>query len=1063
MWPGVVSGWATDGRRRVAVSLDGTIASAVTGNARLVVAGCLLTSLVFAAGLPALETDTSLEQFDTETEERAALEVANERFEERDENTTAVQIVIDDDNALEREALLEGLALQQRIHEDERIEPTLVDERATVGVENVIATAIIRLETADELEDEADELEDDAADIAARIDELARDLETIESLQADYEALNRSHERGEIDAETYEAEAAEIEAAISDTIQGATADLDAEQTDEFERAAATLQGIEAERAALEVAHEAGNVSDATYEAEREQLDADREGAIEDGSQWVFAEELTTLREAGERLEDEREALQRIDQPPLEAQIEALERADEAAVERAIALVLADDGPGSEEALRLLPASYEPGSTTADERLLVVTQSLDRAGAPGERDEAVVDGQLALEELVGEWQDDDPVVFGFGLVEAEVDGAVSDSIWLVGPLALVLVLCTLSLAYRDVLDIVLGLIGMATVLAWTLGFAGWAGFAFTQAFVAVPVLLIGLSIDYAIHVFMRYRERRADPADGDDVAGSMAFALAGVGLALCWVTATTALGFLANLVSPIAPIRDFGVVSAFGILSSLVVFGAMIPALKVELDSALEARGYDRKRRVLGRSNRLAAGLRVGSTLARRAPLVVIVCALLVLAGGVYGAVQVDTTFEEESFLSDEPPAWTERIGVVDPEDYRMKAALAHLEANYQRDDGRVQIVLTGDVTEGNTLQRVALAEAYADSSDAVYVLPGGEADVRSPLSAMAETAAESDSFNATFQLADRTGDGVPDQNLLGLYDGLHETNPEAGADVVYRDDSGADESIRLVVGIDSSVSNDEMVAEMRTMAAILEGSADPDEFDDDLAMADDRGEEPLGAQTAGEAVATGTPIVTYALERTLFTSVVTGLAVALVAVSGVLALGFRRSGHGATLGVITTVPVVVALGATLATMALFGVPFNVLTGMVASLTIGLGIAYAIHVSIRYVRELERTTSPWTALDRALTLTGGALAGSVLTTVVGFGVLVVATVPLLRQFGLVTAVTIWFAFLTSVLVLPTLLAVWTRWLAPERYRHPDLSMSLWGVERLGSAREQADGD
>jgi len=104
--------------------------------------------------------------------------------------------------------------------------------------------------------------------------------------------------------------------------------------------------------------------------------------------------------------------------------------------------------------------------------------------------------------------------------------------------------------------------------------------------------------------------------------------------------------------------------------------------------------------------------------------------------------------------------------------------------------------------------------------------------------------------------------------------------------------------------------------------------------------------------------------------------------------------------------------------------------------MITSLTIGLGVAYSIHLSERYTQELERSGSVWAAMETAVTGTGGALLGSAATTVGGFGVLVFAILPPLQQFGLITGLTIIYAFLGSVFVLPSLLVVWTKYAGPE---------------------------
>jgi len=80
---------------------------------------------------------------------------------------------------------------------------------------------------------------------------------------------------------------------------------------------------------------------------------------------------------------------------------------------------------------------------------------------------------------------------------------------------------------------------------------------------------------------------------------MAVALGSVGVALVYVTTTTVIGFLSNLTSPLGVFRELGVVSAIGIVATLLVFGLLVPALKVELDELLERRGIDRLKPAIG--------------------------------------------------------------------------------------------------------------------------------------------------------------------------------------------------------------------------------------------------------------------------------------------------------------------------------------------------------------------------------------------------------------------------------------------------------------------------------
>ena len=132
------------------------------------------------------------------------------------------------------------------------------------------------------------------------------------------------------------------------------------------------------------------------------------------------------------------------------------------------------------------------------------------------------------------------------------------------------------------------------------------------------------------------------------------------------------------------------------------------------------------------------------------------------------------------------------------------------------------------------------------------------------------------------------------------------------------------------------------------------------------------------------------------------------------------------------LGVITTVPVALVVVWSFGIMWAVGIPFGPITATVAALAVGIGIPYMIHVTHRYEEDRIRSDSANDAIESTLTHTGGALAGSAMTTIFGFGILMTSTTIPFRQFGFVTAYTILLSLLAAILVLPSMLVVWDRW-------------------------------
>jgi len=699
-------------------------------------------------------------------------------------------------------------------------------------------------------------------------------------------------------------------------------------------------------------------------------------------------------------------------PTLDEQIAAIERLSQREIDAVVQELLGKEG--NSDAFVFVPTDYERGSTTASSTMVVVFQSVDGEYPVTAAPEHVVESQLAVEELAADHHDDVAVV-GSGILTDEEQRALEDTMSVVGPVALLLVVLVLALAYRDLVDLLFGIGGILLVQLWTFGSLGWLGVAFNPVLIAVPVLLIGLAIDFCIHVFMRYRESRTDAIAGESAADTgietaMKGGLAGVGVTLVWVTVTTSIGFLSNLASPVRPIQELGLIAGIGIVGSFVVFVLFLPPLKVEVDGALEGLGFDRAKRPLGTGGgRVGHALAVGSRAARRTPVAVVVAVLLVTALTTVAAVNVSTSWGAEDNMIDGTPGWTDHLpGGLQPGEYDAKDDLDYANEHYVRHGSEVELLVEGDVAGPGTLQRVAAARERATDQDAVVTLASGEPSSTDPLTTMRRVAAEHDGFAESFGAADTTGDGVPDTNVEALYDELFAVAPDRADEVLHRED-GEYVALRMAVSVDPEADGGAVDEQLDAVGAELE--------------------------TDGTAVTvTGEPIVGHIIQQHLLGTLLRSLAITLAAVLALLTVGFRVVHGSATLGVVTLLPVVFAVSWIIGTMYVLGYPLSVLNAIIASLTIGIGIDYSLHVSERFRDELARFGSVEEALARTVRGTGGALLGSAATTGIGFGVLALAIHPPLQQFGTITAIMIGYAFLGAVLVLPSLLALWARYVA-----------------------------
>jgi len=711
-----------------------------------------------------------------------------------------------------------------------------------------------------------------------------------------------------------------------------------------------------------------------------------------------------------------------DPPTLDEQIAALESRSDSEVQALVERVLDPDAsaPGAQDGdpYQFLPSSYERGDATADARITFVFQVDDGTG-DGDPTEAWA-AQVAADELVEE-RFDDGFVFGQGIVDDASTRAFGDSFAIITPVALVLVLLALGFAYRDLVDVLVGVLGIAVVLLWLSGVQGWLAIPSSQLLIAVPFLLVGLSIDYSLHVIMRYREAREGDLRTDD--GSVGrrdpttatrLGVAGVVFALGAATVSTSIGFLSNVVSPLSAIQDFAVLCAAGILATFVVFGAFVPALKLGVERLLVRVGFERQRSAVGLEGGFLNGaLERVVDVSRRAPLAVVVVALLLGTAGAYGATGIDTEFNQADFLPQDAPDWAKTTlpDSIAPGDYDVRENAAYLGDNFrQRGDGSQAAVLLRDgVTDPATLAALDDASTNVDRDGTIVVRSDDTAAVDGPHTLLRAVAAENDTVAAAIADRDDDDDGLPDRDVAAVYDLAYDAAPDRASETLARDDDGTYTSARVVVGVVGDASAQSVASDVRAFAAQVESGA------------------PVSA------VATGGPVVTATLQDALLETLVEAFAVTL-AVILVFLVGIYWWRHGVPdLGVIALVPVVVALAWLLGTMRVLDIPFNSETAVITSLAIGLGADYAIHLSERIVEERRRNADLDAALVAAVTGTGGALVGSAVTTASGFGVLALALSPPLQRFGLVTGLAIVYAFVACLVLLPSLVVLRERYL------------------------------
>ena len=148
------------------------------------------------------------------------------------------------------------------------------------------------------------------------------------------------------------------------------------------------------------------------------------------------------------------------------------------------------------------------------------------------------------------------------------------------------------------------------------------------------------------------------------------------------------------------------------------------------------------------------------------------------------------------------------------------------------------------------------------------------------------------------------------------------------------------------------------------------------------------------------------------------------LLAGLLAVGLVLALVFRNLRRA----LVPMIPIALATGWSALILFLIGIPLNPMSATLGTLVIAISTEFSVLLSERFRQERAAGHELQAALLRTYRSTGAAVLASGITAIVGFGVLIVSDITMLRDFGFVTIIDLSVSLGGVLLVLPAVIAL-----------------------------------
>ncbi len=538
-----------------------------------------------------------------------------------------------------------------------------------------------------------------------------------------------------------------------------------------------------------------------------------------------------------------------------------------------------------------------------------------------------------------------------------------------PYAVLVLVAILFFAFRNIVGVIVPLATAGLSIFWTLGFMAWLKFPINVVTAIIPALLIAIGSTEDTHMISEYYLELIKGHVKKDAVKRMVKRLA---LPILLTSFTTALGFSTLATNKITILRQFGIVSSFGLAINFIITIVVVPIilhlLKVPKhlsgSAGSSSPGSDSKK-----WGALDSMLRkIGNIdLSKKFAITAITSFLVGLSIIGCFRLQINTDFvsyfKESSFIRKRSKSIHENLA---------GGLNFYTVIETEKEDG---------VLEPKVLRQIARLERYLNDT--------GKFDktisITDHLSVM----------NREMNAGDKKFQHVPDSKESAVQYLLMMDDEDIEK---YLDYERAAANIVVRHNITSS---SELRRELKKIMAYCRDNMSPD----------------IKVKVTGEGI-----LINNAADA-MARGQATSLGLALGAIFIIMSILFLSIKAGFLSLIPNFLPIVFNFGI----MGWAGIPLNTGTCMVAAIALGIAVDDTIHFMARYHREMKESLDQKKAMYNSLLGEGKPIMFTSVALAFGFIILVLSNFNPTIQFGFLSAIVMLTAYLSDMFVTPTLMA------------------------------------
>jgi hydrophobe/amphiphile efflux-3 (HAE3) family protein len=510
------------------------------------------------------------------------------------------------------------------------------------------------------------------------------------------------------------------------------------------------------------------------------------------------------------------------------------------------------------------------------------------------------------------------------------------------IAIILVSVVLFFFQRTFKGIIIALLPTAFSIALTFGILGIIQPQLTLLSISIVALLLGLGVDYSVHMMNRFAEEQSTK---DDIERTEII-LKTTGKAILLSTITTMIGFASLMISSMSPIVVFGFGCSIGILFAFFSTMLLTPSLSVILKY--------KKDGSIPNWSKFADII-----LNNKSRIIIIAVFFALMSLIVLPQTKTDVNYFE-----------------LAPEGLPEIEKLIEYSDNFG--GANFNAILIETEPQGLT---------YPETIEAIYEM---EIEMRK--------------------------NGI---NLYSIADEIKELN-----DILQQNDivaslsefAGVDEVIFDLIAQEGLVDED---FSKTIILVYIPSGVSMEIIEEKVNIVNNIARNTMIPHNGYVSEVTGQDAINVAINKKLSDEQTRSMIIAILLVLAALILIFRSS----ILGFLTMIPVAFVLMWEPGFLVAFNIPLNVITISIASIMIGIGIDYGVHITHRVKEEMNEGYSKSDATKIAIERTGLSLVEAASTTIAGISSIFFVAIAALQEFAIVIILMTAFSCIAAALILP----------------------------------------